>query len=76
MVEGEKLGLVVSFSCQNIEWSLPDESNSRRYEFWASKRLCMMQNLRQRILATPKQVSELKTILVEKNRKKFRNDQD
>ncbi len=38
--------------------------------------LDMMQNLRQRILATPKQVSELKTILVEKNRKKFRNDQD
>jgi hypothetical protein len=32
MGQGEKLGLRCPFACQNIEWSLSDESYSRRYQ--------------------------------------------
>ena len=34
-----KSGLSLSFLVSNIELSLPDESYSRRYQFWASRKL-------------------------------------
>jgi hypothetical protein len=64
MVEGEKLELCCVFSCQKINWSLPDESYSGRYEFLpASNYLEMMADLRKTILATPEDVLELKAKL-------------
>jgi hypothetical protein len=62
MDKGQKLGLCCPLSCQNTGWSFPDKAYTRNIVFLpANDYLDMMANLRQRILATPEQVSELKT---------------